>query len=227
MAGRILNDNIWNRQLGLIHPDKLQMPILIVGAGSIGSWTALALSKLGCSNITIMDGDVIEEHNAGSQVYKASDEGLEKVQALSDKLRILTDLAPEPIAAHWNPENPQHVKDLEKYEIVIAAVDNITTRTQLFNTLKGKKIFYIDGRMAGNELEIYLTRLQEEEDQKAYEKTLFAEGEESIVPCSERSVVYNVFLMGGLITDVVKKYANEEELPKELIMDLYNFTLYK
>lgn len=224
---KILNDNIWNRQLGLIHPEKLQMPILIVGAGSIGSWAALALSKLGCSNITIMDGDIIEEHNAGSQVYKASDEGLEKVQALSDKLRLLTDLTPKTIAAHWNIENPEHIKDLEQYEIVIAAVDNITIRAQLFNTLKGKNIFYIDGRMAGNELEIYSTRLQEEEDQKAYEATLFSEEETSIVPCSERSVVYNVFLMGGLIADIVKKHANEEELPKEILMDLYNFTLYK
>lgn len=227
MAGRILNDNIWNRQLGLIHPDKLQMPILIVGAGSIGSWTALALSKLGCSNVTIMDGDVIEEHNAGSQVYKASDEGMEKVQALTEKLRFLTDLMPTPVPNHWNIENPEHIKELDKYQIIISAVDNITVRAQLFNTLKGKNVFYIDGRMAGNALEIYMTKCDNEEDLKIYEQTLFTAEEETPVPCSERSVVYNVFIMGGLITDVVKKYANGEELPKELIMDLYNFTLYK
>lgn len=225
-SNKILNDNIWNRQLGLIHPEKLQMPILIIGAGSIGSWTALALSKLGCSNITIMDGDVVEEHNAGSQVYKASDEGMEKVQALSDKLRLLTDLQPQIIANHWDSENPEHKEMMYKYVIIIAAVDNITTRTQLFKNLRDS-VFFIDGRMAGNELEIYTVRGGVKEDEEAYEKTLFAEEETTLVACSERSVVYNVFLMGGLIADIVKKYANGEELPQEILMDLYNFSLYK
>ena len=130
------NDNIFLRQTGIIHPDKLQMPILIVGAGSIGTWTALALSKLGCSNVTVMDGDTIEEHNAGSQIYKASEEGQDKVIALLDKLRILTDTPIHVIASHWTPKKPEHIEELNKYEIIIAAVDNITTRTELFQHIK-------------------------------------------------------------------------------------------
>ena len=81
--------------------------------------------------------------------------------------------------------------------------------------------------MAGNALEVYTVRSEAEDDRKLYEKTLFAEGEEIPVPCSERSVVYNVFCVASFITDLVAKYANGEELPRELIMDLYNFTLHK
>lgn len=220
-------DNIFNRQLGLIHPDKLKMPILIVGAGSIGSWTTLALSKLGCSNVTVMDGDVIEEHNAGSQVYKASNAGQEKVLALTERLDFLTDLPIYAIPAHWDVKSPEHLAELDKYQIIIAAVDNITVREQLFQQVKNKPILYIDARMAGNALEIYTVRGGVEEDGKAYENTLFAEGEEVPVECSQRSVVYNVFIVAGLIADIVAKHANEQELPKELIADLYNFTLYK
>lgn len=220
-------DNIFNRQLGIIHPDKLTIPILIVGAGSIGSWTALALSKLGCSNITVMDGDVIEEHNAGSQIYKASNAGEEKVATLIEKVDFLTDREIFALAEHWTPENKIHLEALKKYAIVIAAVDNITTRTQLFTQLRGQPdILYIDARMAANAIEIYTVRGGVEEDSKAYEQTLFLEGEELPVECSERSVVYNVFIVAGLIADLVAKHANKQELPKELLADLYNFTLY-
>lgn len=222
-----MDENIYNRQLGLIHPDKLKMPILIVGAGSIGSWTALALSKLGCSNITIMDGDIIEEHNAGSQVYKASDSGEQKVSALIDKLNILTDQRVKAVPEHFDFDNKEHLDMIKQFPIVIAAVDNITVREKLYRLLKDTPVFYIDARMAGNALEIYTMNGKDANDHKLYEQTLFAEEDTLPVPCSERSVVYNVFIVGGLITDIVARYANAEVPPKEMVMDLYNFTLFK
>lgn len=212
-------DELYMRQWGIIHPDKLNMPILIVGAGSIGSWTALALSKLGCSNITIADGDTIEVHNAASQVYKSSDLGEKKVDALLMKMSSLTDERLTIIDEHWEGNS------LEGYSIIIAAVDNITVRSKLFNALPPGAL-YIDARMAGNALEIYTVK-DTPEDKKAYEGTLFSEEETLDIPCSERSVVYNVFCVAGLVGDLVAKYANEQEIPKELIMDLFNLTLYK
>lgn len=216
-----MDEEIWRRQNGLIHPDKLKMPILIVGAGSIGSWTALALSKLGCSDVTVMDGDTVAEHNAGSQIYKAIDSGEKKVVALTDKLRLLTDLPVFGIPHYW-----KSVEQLKKYAIVIAAVDTITVRRELFDAMLGQDRLYIDGRMAGNAIEIYTTFLADEESCKAYEGTLFEEGESVPVACSERSVVYNVFIVAGLIADLVAKQGNGEKLPPELIVDLFNFTLF-
>lgn len=220
-------DNIFNRQLGLIHPEKLKIPILIVGAGSIGSWACLALSKLGCSNITVMDGDTIEVHNSGSQIYKASDAGEDKIAVLGDKVSFISDGLTNGIAAHWNPENPEHVKELDKYAIVISAVDNITTRTQLFEQVRDKNVLYIDARMAANALEIYTVRGGVKEDGEAYEETLFDSTDEIPVECSERSVVYNVFCVASLIGDLVAKYANGKPIPKEILVDLENFTMYK
>lgn len=59
-----------------------------------------------------------------------------------------------------------------------------------------------------------------------YEKSLFETSEALPLPCSERAVVYNCFVMAGLIADLVGKYSNGQDLPKELIVDLMNFTLY-
>lgn len=220
-------EDIYLRQSGLIHPDKLRLPILIVGAGSIGSWTALALSKLGCSNITVMDSDNIEPQNAGSQIYRSSDVGGVKVTTLIDKLSMLTDQPVYGRNHHWNIEHKDCIKDLDGFQIIIAAVDNITVRSELFSVLKTKNSLYIDARMAGNAIEIYKVQGNNMDDVKAYEGTLFSEEETIPVNCSERSVVYNVFIVAGLIGDMVAKYVNEQELPREIIMDLFNFTLYK
>src|ERR1035437_9086780 len=84
-----MDNNFHMRQLGLIDPEKLQMPIAIIGAGSIGSWTALALLKLGCSDVTVFDFDKVEEHNIGSQIYTMADIGKDKTQALKDRLGLL------------------------------------------------------------------------------------------------------------------------------------------
>ena len=220
-------EDVWTRQNGLIHPDKLHMPILIIGAGSIGSWTALALAKLGCSHIVVMDGDIAETHNAGSQLYKASDHGESKVKMLTEKLSLLTEFPVVGIPHHWNHEDKEDLQELTNYPIIISAVDNITVRKNLFEALKGQESLYIDGRMAGNALEIYTSWMNNEKDCELYEKTLFTEGEELPIACSEKSVVYNVFIVAGLITDIVAKAANEQGLPKELIVDLYNFSLFK
>lgn len=219
----ILDNNVFNRQLGIIHPDKLKMPILIVGAGSIGGWTALALSKLGCQDITVMDFDTVEEHNAGSQVYVSADEELPKVEALQNRLRFLTEYPIKTVNARWTPDVP-----LADYEIVIAAVDNITVRTEMFKKImQGHDGLFIDARMAANSIEIFTVNPEDEADINAYLQTLFAEEDTLPIPCSERSVVYNVFVVAGLITDIVAKRANQLELPRELIVDLYNFTLFK
>ncbi len=215
-------DKIFNRQAGLIHPDKLTMPILIVGAGSIGSWATLALSKLGCSNLTIMDNDMVEEQNAGSQIYKAADSGIKKVKVLEEKLRMLTDMPISIIPKHWSAKTKLPIDPL----IIIAAVDNITVRRELFEHYKGKEKLYIDARMAGNALEIYSTYLNNEKSCKTYEETLFDEKDTLPIACSERSVVYNVFICGGFIGDLVAKQANGEALPPELLVDLKNLTLF-
>jgi hypothetical protein len=80
--------------------------------------------------------------------------------------------------------------------------------------------------MAGNAIEIYTVNCDNKEDQDKYAETLFTEEETIPVPCSERAVVYNVFVIAGLMGDLIGKIANEQELPKEIIVDLNNFFLF-
>ncbi|KKK73235.1 hypothetical protein LCGC14_2895880, partial [marine sediment metagenome] len=79
----------YSRQMGIVDPGKLDIPIAVVGAGGIGSWTTLALTRMGCNDITVIDFDKVEAHNVGSQIFTEDDIGKTKVEALADKISSL------------------------------------------------------------------------------------------------------------------------------------------
>ena len=207
--------------MGLIDPKKLAMPIYIVGAGNIGSWTALALMKLGCQNVTVIDFDRVEEHNVGSQLYNDADTGETKVQAMADRIRLLAPNTPSVIERAWTPQ-----EDLEGYDIIISAVDSIEVRASLFRSLQGSRKVFIDGRMGGNSLTVYTVHMDNPDEVRLYEQTLFEKGEALEIPCSERSVVYNCFVMAGMIANMVTHVANNHATTPELEIDLMNLTMY-
>lgn len=221
----MIDERLYTRQSGIIDATKLTQKILIVGAGSVGGWTALALGKLGCSSITVMDFDTVELHNVGPQIYKVIDEDSKKVEALQERLGFLLENPIEVIDAKWTPQF-----DMSDYDIVIVAVDNITNRREIFEKLQkvnDNTHLVIDARMASYGIEIYTYDPFLVDTCKAYQDTLFEESETREIPCSERSVVFNVFVVAGMIADIIAQWTNTGESPRELTIDLRNFTLYK
>ena len=216
----MLNRNHYIRQSGIIDASKLDFPILVIGAGGIGGWTTLALAKMGCQDIEVMDNDFVEEHNLGSQIFAERHIGELKVRALADVVSSLTTQNIKPIQLLFSEDT--HIP--EKYKIVISAVDNMKARSNIFNAVRGG--YLIDGRMASNEIHVHCVPLASTVARESYSKTLFSDEEASEIPCSERAVVYNVFVVAGLITDMVAQIANGVVPPAELVFDLRNFTLF-
>ena len=66
----------------MIKEISMDTPITIVGVGSIGSYATLALAKLGFTNILVIDDGIVEEENISPQLYRLSDIGRPKVDAL-------------------------------------------------------------------------------------------------------------------------------------------------
>lgn len=217
----ILDPRYYTHQSGLVDPAKLTHRIMIVGAGSVGSWTAMCLGKLGVRDITVMDMDHVEVHNVGAQAYTSADEDEPKVEALQRRLSFLLEQPIKGINRQWTPE-----VDLSEYDVVISSVDNITVRKNIYKQLKGSRKLILDPRMAGNGIEIYTVRCWEEKDCSFYEDTLFEESETIETPCSERVIAYNVFSIAGMIGNLLGKYANGQPLPNEVIIDLANLTMY-
>ncbi len=211
------------RQLGLVNPRRLQFPIAIIGCGSIGSWTALGLGKMGCYNVSLFDGDTVEPHNLGSQLFTPDDIDIEKSLAVSAFLRGHIPngelLKGRCVMEMWEPEK----YPLDDYEVIISAVDSIEVRKTLYDHLKGKKKWFIDGRMGGNIITIYTFRTDNKDACASYEKTLWKTV--ARIPCSQKSVVYNAMICGGTITDIVAHIAHEKSIPFSLDIDLLNFEM--
>lgn len=208
--------------MDLIDPAKLRMPIAIVGAGSIGSWTVLALAKMGCSNLTVYENDIVEPQNIGCQLYGPAFKGGQKKVALFQIIYLLTNLK-----IKWQGFWDKSLKWIEDFKIIISAIDSIETRKELFENLKGTPKILMDGRMAGNAIEIFVVRLDNEEDCQKYEKTFFPEEQARPIPCSRSGVVYNCLVMAGVIADLVSKIAKNEACPGEINVDLKNIFLFK
>jgi len=196
--------NKYSRQIDIINPDLLQTPIRIIGAGGIGSWTTLALAKMGCSNITVQDFDIVGEENTASQIYSQGHIGMDKTTALGGIIKFLTDIDINPEFDKWEPT--QEIKE----KILILALDNLETRRQIWEEAKlNPQIrLVIDGRMAGDFLRIFFIPLNG--DYEEYEKTFVPPEKVDPTPCTAKAVVYNVFMTASLITNFVKLYVKGE-----------------
>lgn len=219
-----MNPDLFLRQLDIIHPNQLTMRIVIIGAGGIGSWTALVLAKMGCSDLTIFDDDNIEPQNVGCQFYVEKEIGDQKVTTLAGRVTETTGVVctaqPEQVTA-------ENVDYLKRFDYVIGAVDNIETRKLIFDGLKGTNVTYIDGRMSAEIVQVFTTRMNNPESITFYEDSLFPADEAEEAPCTAQAVAYNCFMVAGTIGSIIAKSAMNKPVPKEIIIDLVNYELNK
>lgn len=182
-------------QSDIVDYDKLKLPIHIIGCGGIGSWTALMLAKMGCSNIHIYDFDKIEEHNVASQFFKESQLGEYKTDALVHNVYEQTGITLQ----------PEDVDDEPKIDkgIVIFAVDSMEMRWKLNDIYKDKDLLIIDGRMGGLQAEVYCSMA------KDYEPTLVAVGSADPEKCTAKSICFNCGGIASLIANFVRLYVND------------------
>lgn len=209
--------NRYKRQIDIVDEEKLKFPIHIIGSGGIGSWTALLLAKMGCSDITIYDDDEVEDHNVASQFFMESDIG--KNKCLATQMNVDS----------FSGGNIKYL-DQEKEEdiqngMVIFAVDSAEERIRLGKIYEKRNIFIIDGRMGGLQAEVYC-RLS-----KDYMPITVAPEDADPDPCTGRAISFNCAFIASMIANYVRLYANEkldlEAKDNQLIFLFDNFKLLK
>jgi molybdopterin/thiamine biosynthesis adenylyltransferase len=208
------------RQEELVRPSQLDTPITVVGAGGIGSPTVLALAKMGCRRITVFDPDTVEPHNLPNQLYRPTDVGCPKVEALAAIVQDLTGTRIDAV--------PRLADDDAFTDILVSAVDTMATRVQLWEgTLQRRPTtrLFIDARMGGEVGRLYVVDPTDPDRIAAYRASLHSDDESDPDPCSQQSVIYSVFVMAGLICAAVKGFAIGELQPVEVLLDLRTLTL--
>lgn len=112
-------------------PDMLDSRIHIIGCGAIGSTVAENLVRFGITKITLYDFDDVEPHNIANQMFRHTDIGKPKVEALTEYLaEINPDCAADLklIKEGWTGQR------LSGY--VFLAVDNIDLRREIATACK-------------------------------------------------------------------------------------------
>jgi tRNA A37 threonylcarbamoyladenosine dehydratase len=205
-----------SRQADLVDSKIFDTPCTIIGAGGIGSFTTLALAKMGFKEIYVFDDDMIEEHNLPNQFYPVDSIGASKTLALAEVVHQFTDTHIVVAPAKWDKSLPLPVG------IVISAVDTMKVRKELYDALCNSRCIFIDGRMGGHQLEVRTCDMGSIEDKRQYKRTLWKDSETSVLPCTQKAVMYNVLMIASLIANQARLTLERKPYIREIIYDFEN-----
>ena len=187
------------RQMDLIPMEILGEQITIIGAGAIGSWTTLALAKMGFTNLTVYDHDKVSIENMNSQFYRLKDIGNHKVQALAEMTHDFT--------GHWITGYAKKYESGMFPGTVISAVDSMEVRKLIWENHKNKAFgcrAVIDPRMGAESALLYVMNPLDSKDIESYEKTLYVDTQAVQERCTARATIYTANLLSGLVCKAVK-----------------------
>jgi molybdopterin/thiamine biosynthesis adenylyltransferase len=175
--------------------------VMIGGAGGIGSWLAFFLTKAGFKP-TIYDFDIIEEHNVGGQLFRPSDIGTLKVNAIFNIIKEFCGDEINTVSEKIDENSPTHY-------FMFSAFDNMEARKYLFEVWK-KSIpncpvtpIFIDGRLTMEQLQIFCVTPDKIEE---YENNhLFNDSEVEDEACTMKQTSHSA---GMIATHMVGLFTN-------------------
>lgn len=209
------------RQLDIADPERLKVPVTVVGAGGIGSEVVKILAKVGFSTIEVYDFDSVEDHNLPNQFYRNKDVGKPKVDALKE---IISDFSDVSIDAY----NEEFIKQ-KSNEMLIVTVDSMTARIAIYNAVKYQPQvkFLMDARMGGEFFCVYTVDMSNPLEKEAYEKSLYPSSEAVELPCTAKSIMYCVGMVSAVVVHNAKRICMGQAFSKQIDMDLPNMMFYK
>ena len=184
--------------------------VTVGGAGGIGSWVALFLSRIG-HKINIFDMDTVDNTNMGGQCSTYSQVGNSKVDAVKNVCEMFSKESIQINNARYDDQS-------ETSNVVITCFDNMESRKIMFNRwkqlyahTKNNEMLFIDGRMTAETGQIYFVT-PSEENFKRYEDTLFSDDEVPDLPCSFKATTHNGAMIASQIVSGLNNHmANLKE----------------
>jgi molybdopterin/thiamine biosynthesis adenylyltransferase len=106
----------------------LRSKVLLIGAGGLGSPTALYLAAAGVGTIGLMDGDIVDVSNLQRQIlHNTPNVGRPKAESGAEMLRALNpDVNVIPLPTRIDVDNVMDI--LKDYDLVVDGSDNFDTR---------------------------------------------------------------------------------------------------
>ena len=203
------------RQRDILPPDKLAgLSVTVIGCGAVGSFTVLTLAKMGVADITVYDGDTVEEHNLPNQWYKPDHLGMNKTDALWDIIHDFTGVELKANVHHYDHETLR--------SIVICCVDTMDTRLKIWREVKKyEPELYIDTRMGAEVGKVLLVHPSLPASCRKYEEDLYPSTEAFQAPCTAKATVYCAAGLAAYVGSMVAGYAVGRQV-RGLVIDWVN-----
>ncbi len=106
--------------------------ILVLGVGGVGGYVVESLVRSGISNITIVDGDIVDKTNLNRQIIALhSTIGKPKVKVMKERmLDINPDIKIDTINKTIKPSDLKTL-NLKQYDYVVDAIDDVKVKVEL------------------------------------------------------------------------------------------------
>jgi glycerol-3-phosphate dehydrogenase len=204
-----------SRHYELFDPYKFDTPVTIIGAGATGSFLALSLAKLGITDITVYDFDVVEEHNIPNQAFGLDDIGHAKVDALGQLIKNTT-------GSTINVKNEKFVSQ-RVAGIVFLMVDSMEIRKSIWNNsikMKSAVKLLIEPRMGLDCARVYNVDPMDMTQIKKYEETYYGDDVAEVSACgASKSVITTAMATASWCVRQLINFVNKEELDNEILID--------
>lgn len=158
--------------------------VTLIGAGSVGSYAALFLAKMGVVDIEVWDADVVLSHNAPASLYSHDDIGRMKVKVLGERILQLTGVQIKVMSSMYSGEELRNTS-------VIACVDTMAARKMIWEKVKLCPTIdlFCETRVNAWFLDVFAVAPCNPEDIKKYEDALFSDKEVVRQLCGQHGVV--------------------------------------
>lgn len=212
----------FKRQVGIFNPELYKdIPVVVIGAGGIGSGVLMGLAKMGVSNITIFDHDSVEKHNIPNQFYTNSQIGTAKVNAAKD---MIEDFSPSGVVADIHMTKAEEGTQIPVNCLMIFAVDSLAARKELLTSSFMQRAKYlIDARMGGNVISVYNVNPRNKKDLAEYTESL------NVTPhktsCAAQAISYTILMTAGIVCSAVRNTLVGNTNPYQVVFDAENFML--
>lgn len=216
MQTRTINLDV-NRHMELFNPYKFETPVHVIGVGATGSWLTLQLAKLGITDITIWDYDMVEEHNVPNQAFGRQDIGLPKVQAVEQLL--LRDCLTQVKVKN------KKFTDQRLSGIVFLMVDSMEQRKLIWeNSIKMKQNvkLLVEPRMGLDVGRVYNVNPMDLNHIKEYENTYYSDDVAEVSSCgTSMTVITTAMATASWCTRQLINYVEDgfDLLDNEILID--------
>ena len=208
----------YSRQQDIVPAERLaRCRATVVGVGAIGRQVALQLTAIGAQHMQLIDPDTVEISNLASQGYLENDLGKLKVEATAELCRQINN------NCEIREINDRFKRSMAIGDIIFTCVDKIEVRRLIWEAVKDRVSFFVDGRMSAEVLRI-LTACDPVSRQH-YPTTLFSAEQAYVGACTAKTTIYCANIAAGFMIAQFTKWLRNLPIDADIQVNLLSMEM--